>query len=230
MTPCVVGDSESQVNDLARQAGANPITLPSSNPSTAPTTTGGEISPTGVQELNIYPSWTDAKDPPSWYTKGADVDALLDVADTLDWLADTGDLNETYQPPDGDLELDGAIATADTKTPTVNNSTSVTTLPHVDSNVESVVPPLPSLFGGTTSTADEENSPKATLSSSLGDDNTNNKEVEGVGDDKGAVLGATSHTSESDMQHLEVFDSPMEEHDFVATILETKSTDNLGTL
>ena len=65
----------------------------------APNESGGEVYPTGVADISIYPSWTDAKDPPSWYAKGADVDALLDVAGTLDWLADTGDLHENYNPP-----------------------------------------------------------------------------------------------------------------------------------
>ena len=100
LTPAPVSTTDSPVlNDVARQAGANPITLPSENPSSAPTNGNGEVSPTCVADINIYPSWTDGKDPPAWYAKGADVDALLDVAGTLDWLADPGDLNETYNPP-----------------------------------------------------------------------------------------------------------------------------------
>uniref|UniRef100_A0A6S8P3T4 Uncharacterized protein n=1 Tax=Amphora coffeiformis TaxID=265554 RepID=A0A6S8P3T4_9STRA len=100
LTPAPVSTTDSPVlNDVARQAGANPITLPSENPSSAPTNGDGEVSPTCVADINIYPSWTDGKDPPAWYAKGADVDALLDVAGTLDWLADPGDLNESYNPP-----------------------------------------------------------------------------------------------------------------------------------
>lgn len=100
-----MASSDSPVlNEIARQAGAHPITLPSENPSSAPTTGSGEGSPTGVAEISIYPSWTDDKDPPSWYAKGADVDALLDVAGSLDWLADSGDPNENFHAP----EIEGA--------------------------------------------------------------------------------------------------------------------------
>merc|ERR1719162_274140 len=96
LTPTPVLPPETQVNPVARQAGANPITLPI--PKTVNNLAGGEVSPTGVIDLEFYPSWTDfSKDTPSWYAKGSDVDALLDVADTLDWLADTGDLTETYE-------------------------------------------------------------------------------------------------------------------------------------
>lgn len=49
----------------------------------------GEISPTGVMDA-AFPLI------PSWYSKGADVEELLDEADALDWLADSGDLDETY--------------------------------------------------------------------------------------------------------------------------------------
>lgn len=101
LTPAPVATTESPVlNEIARQAGAHPITLPSENPSSAPSNGSGEVSPTGVAEISIYPSWTDAKDPPSWYAKGADVDALLDVAGSLDWLADSGDPNENFQAPE----------------------------------------------------------------------------------------------------------------------------------
>jgi hypothetical protein len=213
LTPVPVGTPEPQLSDVARQAGANPITVPSTNPSAVPSFAAGEGSPTGVQDLIIYPSWTDAKDPPSWYTKGADVDALLDVADSLDWLIDTGDLNETYQPPEGDLSrsIDSKMMLMRCdfmgSSNAMNNSTSVCTLPHVDSNVESVVPPLPSLFEGTSSS-----------------DVRLIKSHHHMSNDKTMLV---SRLSEPDMHDFEVFDSPMEEHDFVATILETKSCDNL---
>ena len=98
LTPAPVATSDAPVvNEIARQAGANPISVPTDNPSAAPT--NGEVSPTGVADISIYPSWTDSKDPPDWYAKGADVDALLDVAGSLDWLADTGDLHENFTPP-----------------------------------------------------------------------------------------------------------------------------------
>lgn len=214
MTPVPPANTEPpQVNEVARQAGANPITLPSENPSAAPMIGGGEISPTGVPDLAIYPSWTDAKDAPSWYAKGADVDALLDVAGGLDWLADTGDLNETYQPPpqmDVDVEPDiedvPSIPTAaELGHSAPVNSTSVNTLPRVDSNVEAVVPPLPSLFGGT---------PQPST-----DDFVQQQK---------ALMGPPSSTqlleaSGIEEEALQVFDTPMEEHDFVSTILESAS-------
>ena len=46
----------------------------------------------------LLPSWVDAKNPPQWYNDGSDIDTLLEDADCLNWLSDTGDLNETYPP------------------------------------------------------------------------------------------------------------------------------------
>lgn len=197
------------MNDVARQAGANPITLPSDNPSATPTITGGEVSPTGVPDLSIYPSWTDAKDTPSWYAKGADVDALLDVGDSLDWLADTGDLNETYQPPPEsstsmpDIEDAANGSGGDLGQPGAANNSSVSTLPHVDSNVETVVPPLPSLFDGTESGTTE----KKSLSPSA----------------SAAELKSAPEVTASE-DHLEVFENCEEEHEFVSAILETNDS------
>jgi len=89
--------NESVVNGVARQAGANPITVPSDNKTSNLQYDEGEISPTGVVD---FPSnWAWSEEPPSWFAKGADVDELLNEADALDWLADSGDLNETYNPP-----------------------------------------------------------------------------------------------------------------------------------
>lgn len=202
LTPAPVVPMEPQVNEVARQAGANPITLPSDQPSSAPSALGGEISPTGVAEMAMYPSWTDAKDTPSWYTKGSDVDALLDVADTLDWLSDTGDLHETYQPalvptPADHLlpsEAEDKQAPGLAQTSSANNM-SLNTLPRVDSSVDVVVPPLPSLFEGAVDS--EEPSKKLTLDQ--------------------LAESTSAHAIE---EHLQVFDTPLEEHDFVSTILE----------
>lgn len=214
LTPVPIASDH--VNEVARQAGANPITLPSSNSNIATSVPGS--SPTGVQELAIYPSWTDAKDPPSWYAKGADVDALLDVSDTLDWLADTGDLDEEYQPESNDIDtsaLEGHSGLRDVGASNVHNTSSVSSLPHVDSNMESVVPPLPALFEGNPDVTEEE--PTA-------------------GKDKNpSAIGSVSlHLSPSDqnVEHLGVFDSPMEEQEFVSTLLETtaESSDNLAIL
>mmetsp|Transcript_2762 Transcript_2762/g.3108 ORF Transcript_2762/g.3108 Transcript_2762/m.3108 type:complete len:755 (-) Transcript_2762:128-2392(-) len=93
-----------QVNDIARQVGANPITLPSSymdkNKMNNFSQAGGDVSPTGVENFLSFPTnWAWQSEAPAWYTKGADVDELLSEAEALDWLADSGDLTEDYQPP-----------------------------------------------------------------------------------------------------------------------------------
>lgn len=54
-------------------------------------------SPVGVDQV-LYPSWVDAKNPPAWYNDGGDIETLLEDADALNWLTDTGDLEETYPP------------------------------------------------------------------------------------------------------------------------------------
>lgn len=201
MTPAPVVNTETQVNEVARQAGAQPITVPADNYSSS--AVGGEVSPTGVSDFSLYPSWTDAKDTPSWYAKGSDVDALFDVAGDLDWLTDTGDLNETYPPAQAAVaaavaEEAPTIPDMDDKpTPSLAQHPSAThlsmnSLPRVDSDV--VVPPLPSLFDGS-----EHEEPKR--SSSL------------------AQL-ATVASSTSIEQHLQVFDTPLEEHEFVSTLLD----------
>ena len=70
---------------------------------------------------------------------------------------------------------------------------SLNTLPRVDSAVDVVVPPLPSLFDGAADAVE----PNKKL----------NPLIESVS------------TATMD-EHLQVFDSPLEEHDFVSTILE----------
>uniref|UniRef100_A0A7S4I225 Ataxin-2 C-terminal domain-containing protein n=1 Tax=Odontella aurita TaxID=265563 RepID=A0A7S4I225_9STRA len=100
-TPDQAATNQAQnVNHVAAKAGANPITLPSgAMPPALPCE--GEVSPTGVADLGVYPSWAEAaaaNAPPAWYARGADVDELLNEADALDWLADSGDLQETYAP------------------------------------------------------------------------------------------------------------------------------------
>jgi hypothetical protein len=174
------------------------ITVPSNDSGII---TGGENSPTGVVDLCYFPSWLDSKDPPSWYAKGDDVDALLDVADTLDWLADSGDLNEQYLPPfdEVDLEPNESVAHVRCEIPTAS---SVTTLPHVDSNTDSMVPSLPDLFDNThESSGSFQQLSKGVLTTSH------------------LLLPTPSTASLGD--HLHVFDNPMEEHDFVSTILES---------
>jgi hypothetical protein len=215
-----------QVNDVARQAGANPITLPfpTENPSAAPTvaTDGGEISPTGVMaDLAMYPSWTDAKDIPTWYAKGADVDALLDVGDALDWLADTGDMHETYQPPPEDEEEEDDTPASELPddlqnpmsklTPSHIASTSVNELSQIlGCNVETVVPPLPSIFDGTPDSTSH-------LSSAVMKDRS--MMVPSASAVALAAAAAADPTTLGSLQEP-LFDTPMEEHDFVSTILE----------
>lgn len=202
------------LNEVARQAGANPITLPVDKPNVTPSL--GEVSPTGVADFSMYSysSWADSKDTPSWYAKGEDVDALLDVADSLDWLTDTGDLNETYEeaanaiaagipdptPVSGPSHSSGAL-----------NSSSMNSLPRIDSTTETVVPPLPSLFDGP---ADHSHS----------DEHSSNKKID--------LLSSSPSIPNLD-EHLQVFDTPIEEHDFVSTILdddEGESSNSLAAL
>jgi hypothetical protein len=229
LSPAPVVPPETQVNPVARQAGANAITLPTDQPGIANTMAGGEISPTGVNELELYPAWTDySKDAPSWYSKGSDVDALLDVAEDLDWLADTGDLTETYEEAE---RMHAATANAPSQTssfqmtevetqkdlaPTSggsfysgsNNTTtlSMNTLPRIDSGAEVNVPPLPSLFEGVTDNGDDP-----------------------VGSKSKLALHMSSVPSVTNLdEHL--FSSPIEEHDFVSTILDETGTGSSATL
>jgi hypothetical protein len=176
----------------------------------------GEISPTGVSDLMLYPSWTDSKEPPSWYSKGADIDALLDMGDSLDWLDDTGDLTESYVPP----VVDTAMAAPEPHTTFHRysdlghskglHSTSVTSLPHVDSNanVESVVPPLPSIFDGAPDSGEHLETTEGMVPS-----NSTSHLADEIDDSEGIH------------EHLQVFDSPLEENDFVSAILEEDTID-----
>jgi hypothetical protein len=160
------------LNDVARQAGANPIMLPTDHPGVAPVNGSGEVSPVGVADISIYPSWTDAKDPPSWYTNGADVDALLEVAGSLDWLEDSGDLHEHFEAPPvedspdmPDIDVSPTKLSMNSKVEEdamdqededmeerlhLSTISSSAELPQTmdEANVEEVVPPLPSIFDG----------------------------------------------------------------------------------
>ncbi|CAJ1939795.1 unnamed protein product [Cylindrotheca closterium] len=205
LTPAPVSISEPQLNEVARQAGANPITLPTDQVRNIHEV--GEVSPTGVADFAMYPSWTDAKDTPSWYAKGSDVDALLDVADTLDWLTDTGDLQETYQ---ASHSSDQRTSVNDQEPNKVENDIAGTHSAHNMSlntlqDGDVVVPPLPSLFD--TAAEPDELSLKKSESGQL-------------------TMSASSTTIDEDLQ---VFDTPLEEHDFVSTILE-ETGDSTNTL
>jgi len=229
LTPAPILPPETQVNPVAWQAGANPITLPTDQPGLSNTLAGGEVSPTGVNDLDLYPTWTDySKDTPSWYSKGSDVDALLDVADTLDWLADTGDLTETYEEADqihastsvdpsqsSDFhfaEAQPSKGVAPTSggnfysNPNNNTTLSMNTLPRIDSGAGVNVPPLPSLFDGTTDNGDDPSGSKSKLSLHM------------------STVPSVTNLDE----HL--FSSPIEEHDFVSTILDETGAGSSDTL
>jgi len=93
------------VNPLAAQAKiavshtqyGHPSSSGNPTPPTTLTTTTGNPSPTGVADM-LLPGWVDTKNPPQWYADGGDIDTLLEDAEALNWLSDTGDLNETYPP------------------------------------------------------------------------------------------------------------------------------------
>lgn len=168
--------NDSQVNVIARQAGANPITVPSESAKTNHAQYDeGEISPTGVVD---FPSdWAWSEDPPSWYTKGADVDELLNEADALDWLADSGDLNETYIPPPDhskmsepslmslvdadDIKVEKGFPTADTvPIPVLESGTGLPT-----SSSSGNMPPFTSMFGSVNNLSNMKKGPSVNLSS-----------------------------------------------------------------
>jgi hypothetical protein len=211
LTPCPPVDcSFPQATDIVRQVGAIPITLPSDSANMS-AIADGEVSPTSVYDLSIYPSWTDAKETPSWYAKGDDVDALLDVADTLDWLADTGDLNETYDPPAMEESTDNSLCVMDDEADdmadnqgssfVVSSTSTNTLLPRVDSTMDTMVPTLPSFFHSQNETS------YTNLLSHAGEGHIS------TGDFKSLPSGLLD-------TQLQVFDTPMEEHAFVSTILE----------
>ena len=155
----------------------------------------------------MYPSWTDAKDTPSWYAKGSDVDALLDVADTLDWLTDTGDLQETYQASQTTVQTPSDNEDESKKVENVLTSASSSHNMSLNDlqDVDVVVPPLPSLFD--TPAEPDDLSSKKTESEHM----------------------TTSESSTTIDEHLQVFDTPLEEHDFVSTLLE-ETGDSTSTL
>lgn len=241
LTPTPVTGSDASLSDVARQAGANPITLPTHQPSSAPTV-GGEISPTGVADTNLYPSWTDGKDPPSWYAKGADVEALLDVADTLDWLADSGDPQESYKPVEP-LSAEPSVVHHVGKNAEDDPHLLETSVLESEVEVSDTLPAAPQ--PAVCATAEEVNGLEA---SSLSQESTVdieklNKHAEqqlpSIFD--GAPDESSEHIPEGkgmiqvseSVVHLEaeshaaieesLFESPAEENDFVATILENEN-------
>jgi hypothetical protein len=197
LTPCPPADCSAS-QGIKRQVGAHHITLPSEN-YTLTSIADGELSPTGVNDLSIYPSsWTDAKEPPSWYTKGDD---------TLDWLADTGDLNETFVVHPMEESTDNSLSvTCDEVDEAYDKHESSfganhAILSRVDSSIEAMVPTLQSFFHSQNETS------YTNLLSHAGEGHIS------TGDFKSLPSGLLD-------SQLQVFDTPMEEHAFVSTILE----------
>uniref|UniRef100_A0A7S2R756 HTH myb-type domain-containing protein n=1 Tax=Eucampia antarctica TaxID=49252 RepID=A0A7S2R756_9STRA len=219
----------SHVNDVARQAGAPPILVPLDNKTNFNnnnTGLGGEGSPTGVTDINNFPTWIDCE-PPSWYTKGSDVDELLNEADALDWLADSGDLDETYKPsPPRPLLTQSMepslISLCDT--PQSPSSSGLTSsmgnisseqIPPQKCNSVSNIPPLPSLFG---SSGNITSAP--VVCQKVATPNLSSASLFG---------SATEAANASD--GLAVFESHFDEQAFVTALLENnESTNILGAL
>ena len=164
------------------------------------------VSPSNVSDVCLT-VWNNFTGIPSWYAKGADVDELIDQAQTLDWLADSGDPDETYIAPSDENDMYIALNNLERSTGCEEKqNTSMNTLPRVDSNADSMVPSLPDLFGGHESSSSFQLLTKKALSSSN-------------------LLLASVCGSRMD-EHLQVFDTPMEERDFVSTLLECSNEDN----
>jgi SHAQKYF class myb-like DNA-binding protein len=224
------------VNEVARKAGANPIVLPSSTdtfkgPSMLPQQQqifDGGVSPTGVSDIDSFPSWVSGA-PPAWFTKGADVDELLTEAEALDWLADSGDLNESYNSPPStsclisepslltmcaeDLNTDLVIPMisdqSDQNTDsTIGNSTNCTT---------NEMPPLLSLFDST---------------NSISDDDINNimKREKSINLSSTSLFASATEAADA-TDHFSLFDTQFDEQAFVTALLDqggsNDSTNNL---
>ena len=100
------------------QQGPTPPTS-TANTSTVDATGGTyNTSPTGVTDMQLLPSWVDATNPPQWYNDGSDIDTLLEDADCLNWLSDTGDLDETYPP--AMVEPAAVVSSSSSSTAVVN--------------------------------------------------------------------------------------------------------------
>ncbi|KAL9179260.1 hypothetical protein ACHAXT_008550 [Thalassiosira profunda] len=69
-------------------------------------------SPTGVADALLLPGWVDAANPPQWYADGSDIDTLLEDAEALNWLQDTGALEEGYPPALGEPAVVSSSSTA----------------------------------------------------------------------------------------------------------------------
>lgn len=184
------------------------------NTTSKPQKQPGESSPTSVADttLSVYPSWwtTNSENnkngnsntsPPEWYAKGQDINALLDVADTLDWLADPGGGDD-----EDAMDMEDTMESNAAPPATLPSSSSLL-LPRVDSSAVDLMtavvdPTLPALFPSesTSHLLEHEEDPAATTAAPPHPAESSN-----------AMAAATDE--------LQVFDTPMEEQAFVSTIL-----------
>jgi len=187
-------------------AGANPIIVPS-NTSRSPHPYGGDASPTGVADPVAYEA-------PAWYSKGSDLDDLLNETDALDWLADTGDLDQTYNVPAITQErdplmpslCDHPIAVIPNQNSTSNfRITSTNSNPNIPESVP--MPPLPSLF-------ESHDSHIVPLNNKVG-----------ASDQSMPFSYGLAPESSDASTNCVVFDSHCDEQAFVSTLLDTDSND-----
>ena len=101
-----------------QQQGPTPPTSTANTSTVAATGGTYNTSPTGVTDMQLLPSWVDATNPPQWYNDGSDIDTLLEDADCLNWLSDTGDLDETYPP--AMVEPAAVVSSSSSSTAVVN--------------------------------------------------------------------------------------------------------------
>lgn len=201
-----------QVNDVARQAGANPITVPSGSKNTHPQF-GGEISPNCI--IDFPSNWAWTSEPPSWYGKGADVDELLNEADALDWLADSGDLHETYMPsPDHSVEM---------------SEPSLLTLvepEEIMSKQPDMAPPLPVLETSTMTTSDSAtNMPQLPSLFESGIDLSEMKREKSMNLSSASLFASATEAAdaEHDEENFHLLDAQFDEQAFVTALLDQNS-------
>ena len=219
------------VNDVARQAGANPITVPTGAKSAQPQFSA-DVSPTGVVDFPSDWAWTN--ETPSWYSKGADVDELLNEAEALDWLADSGDLQEAYDPPPPDqsrmsepslLSLVEPVLEVKVKTAPAPTITALDPIqpPHVpiletSSNVAHMTPTnssgnmprLPCLFYSNNNLSEMKAEKSTNLSST-------------------SLFASSAEEADVGIAGNLLVEDPMDEHAFVTSLLDS-TNDSMGNL
>jgi len=207
------------------------ITLPSSGVLT------GEGSPTSVADVLFSPSLLKEPEPPQWYTRGSDVDDLLNEAEALDWLTDSGDLDETYKHTTIPLSSEVvSLCTTSESEPEECNTPSLSNK-NIENHVTKELPQdltcskslspvvscsvsmneLPSLFDS----SDHLSNKRMKLSNSSSNLFTSATDV---------VDAPTDSTSMEEDEHFSVFDSAFDEQAFVSALLESNDNNNLQVL